>query len=111
MADQPDSPPLSCEITREHDTARLRLLGELDLDTTPTVEAEISALRKSGTRTLVLDLTGLTFMDSSGLRCILDCDAEARQDGFSVALIEGPPAVHRVFELTNTHTRLRFVAD
>jgi anti-anti-sigma factor len=111
MAEQPDLPPFSCEITREHDSARLRLLGELELDTTPTVEAEINALRETGTRSLVLDLTGLTFMDSTGLRCILDCDAEARQDGFSVALIEGPPAVHRVFELTNTHTRLRFVAD
>jgi anti-sigma B factor antagonist len=106
----PTPPPFSCEVTREHDTAVVRLLGELDLDTTPILQAKISDLRETGTHILVLDLSRLAFMDSTGLRCILDCDAEARNDGFSIALIEGPPAVHRVFELTNTHTHLRFIA-
>jgi hypothetical protein len=52
---------------------------------------------------------GLGFIDSTGLRCILDLDAESRLDGFSIALIQGPPAVRRVFELTNTDTLLRFI--
>jgi anti-anti-sigma factor len=58
---------------------------------------------------LVLDLANLEFIDSTGLRCILDLEAESRQDGFSIALIQGPPAVRRIFELTKTDTRLRFV--
>jgi anti-sigma B factor antagonist len=58
---------------------------------------------------LILDLSGLEFMDSTGLRCILTCDAEARRDPFTIALIPGPPAVQRVFELTNTRTHLPFI--
>ena len=101
--------PFRVDVSREGDTARLRLAGELDLDTTPILQAKIAALRETGVRSLVLDLTGLEFIDSSGLHCILDWDAESRQDGFTIALIPGPPAVRRIFELTNTDTLLRFI--
>lgn len=101
--------PFRVDVSRHEDSARLRLTGELDLDTTPILEAEITALRETGSRSLVLDLSGLEFIDSSGLHCILECEAESRQDGFSIALIQGPPAIRRIFELTNTDTLLRFV--
>jgi hypothetical protein len=52
---------------------------------------------------------GLGFIDSSGLRCLLELDAEARQDGFSIALIPGPPPAQRAFELTDTAARLPFI--
>ena len=103
-------PPLfSCRAVREHDTVRLQLVGELDLETAPLLRDEIAAVRETGARSLILDLRRLTFMDSTGLRCILDCDAEARQDGFSIALIQVSPAVQRVFEITNTRALLRFI--
>jgi hypothetical protein len=40
---------------------------------------------------------------------ILTCDAEARQDGFTITLIPGPPAVERIFQLTNTRAQLPFI--
>lgn len=104
-----DPAPFRVDVSREQDTARLRLTGELDLDTTPILQAEIAALRETGSRSLVLDLTDLEFIDSAGLHCILDFDAESRQDGFSIALIQGPPAIRRIFELTETDTLLRFI--
>jgi anti-anti-sigma factor len=48
----------------------------------------------------VLDLRGLTFMDSSGLHLITRWVNEASQDGFAFELEPGPPAVQRIFELT-----------
>ena len=102
-------PAFRCEVSRAADVARLRLEGELDIATTPILEAAIAAQRGNGSRALVLDLTELRFIDSSGLRCILDTDAESRLDGFSIALIQGPPPVHRIFELTNTETHLSFI--
>ena len=73
VADAPDErPSFRVEVSRDGDNARLRLTGELDLDTTPILQAEIAALRETGSRSLVLDLTGLDFIDSSGLHCILD---------------------------------------
>jgi len=105
----PIPPPFSCAVTQQRDTAVLRLIGELDLASAPVLRAEIAGLREAGIRSLVVDLSGLAFMDSAGLHCILDFDSEARQDGFSIALIKGPRTVHRVFEVTQTHAYLRFV--
>jgi anti-anti-sigma factor len=105
----PDAEPLTCVITREHDTATIRAAGSLDLATVPTLETHISELRDIGVRRMILDLSDLNFMDSTGLRCILQCDAAARQDGFTIALIQGPRAVQRVFELTGTTAQLRFI--
>ena len=100
---------LRCQVSRERDTARIQAVGELDLATVPILDAELAALRDAGCRRLILDLSGLAFMDSTGLRCILRYDAEARQDGFSIALIPGPPAVQRVFQVTDTEARLPFI--
>ena len=60
-------------------------------------------------RHLIVDLAGLDFIDSTGLACILRYDAEARQDGYSIALIPGPPAVQRMFQVTETEARLNFI--
>jgi anti-sigma B factor antagonist len=102
--------PFRCKVSRADATARVRVLGDLDMAGAPVLEAEITALCTAGTRSIVLDLTGLRFIDSTGLRCILECVATSERHGFSIALIPGPHAVHRVFELTNTHAFLPFVA-
>jgi anti-anti-sigma factor len=54
-------------------------------------------------------LSDLAFMDSTGLRFLIQCYAESGEDGFTMALLAGPPAVQRVFELTDTTTRLPFI--
>jgi anti-anti-sigma factor len=101
--------PFRCETSHDHDSARILASGELDVATVPILSAEIDAVRKAGFRHLILDLSTLDFIDSTGLRLILDCDCEARRDGFTIALIPGPPAVERVFELTNTRAHLPFI--
>ena len=101
--------PFRCDVSREPDVARIRPHGELDLDTGPRLRAELDALRAEGFRHLCIDLSDLRFMDCSGLRCILQCDAEARQDGFTLALVPGSPTVQRVFELTQTVSELSFI--
>jgi anti-anti-sigma factor len=57
---------------------------------------------------LIVDLSELDFMDSVGLRLLLAVDADARRDGFSIALVRGPAAVQRVFEITGTADVLPF---
>jgi anti-anti-sigma factor len=77
----------------------------------PTLSAEIAELREGGCRHVIIDLSELSFLDSSGLRCLLDCYAETRQDSHTVALIPGPPAVQRVFEITGTSDHLPFIVS
>ena len=105
------SRPFRCDVERDGDGLRITLEGELDLATAPEVEA---ALREPvdgdgtpGRR--VLDLRGLTFMDSSGLRTILSANGAARRDGWTLQIVAGPPAVQRVFEICGVTDGLRFV--
>jgi anti-sigma B factor antagonist len=81
--------------------------GELDLATVPSIDAEVAELRARGVTSIVLDLREVSFMDSTGVRLLLQLDAESRADGFSFAIVdavEGP--VRRILELTGVDGRL-----
>ena len=107
---QPHDELFRCDVVREGETARIRAIGELDLNAAPTLAAEIAQVREAGCRHVIIDLRKLSFLDSSGLRLLLDCYAESRQDSHTLALIPGPPVVQRVFELTRTSEHLPFIA-
>jgi anti-sigma B factor antagonist len=53
-------------VSRESDTASVRTVGELDLATVPVLSAQIADLRQAGCRHVIIDLSDLTFMDSTG---------------------------------------------
>jgi anti-anti-sigma factor len=107
----PDAEPFSCAVQPERDAVRVFALGALDMATAPVLEAQLAELREAGFRRLILDLSRLDFMDSTGLRLILATDVAARGDGFSIAVVPGPPAVQRVFETTGTMNVVPFVGD
>jgi anti-sigma B factor antagonist len=68
------------------------------------LEQELRHQRRSGFRTLVLDLSELTFMDSTGLHLVMRWTNASAQDGFAFEVEPGPPAVMRVFALAGmTH--------
>ena len=87
------------------------LEGELDIATTPQVEEELRRIEAQHADVIVLDLRGLTFMDSTGLRLLVTADARARDAGHRLAIVRGPAAVHRVLEITGLHSRLDLVED
>ena len=104
-----DPEAFSCEVESEPEAARLRTRGSLDMATAPMLEAQIDELRKARVQRVIVDLSGLDFMDSVGLRLLLSVDASARRDGYSITLVRGPAAVQRVFEITGTAAVLPFV--
>jgi anti-sigma B factor antagonist len=86
--------------------------GELDLSGAAVLEAELERLARDSTlRTMVLDLRGLEFIDSSGLRLVILTDMRWREAGRRFALVRGPDTVHRVFEITQMSERLEFLAE
>jgi anti-anti-sigma factor len=99
--------PLTLETTLNGGTAVIALAGELDLAGTTTLEHELSGLDADA---LVLDLRGLEFMDSSGLRAIAVSAQRAQDAGRRFALIPGAAQVMRVFDITRMRERLQFVA-
>ena len=100
--------PFTCNVTPQRDHVLVAPRGDMDMATVGMVEAELRRLRDSGFDHIVLDLGGLTFMDSSGLHLLTRWANDATQDGFVFELEPGPPAVQRVFELTSMTDLLPF---
>jgi anti-sigma B factor antagonist len=100
----PDS--FSCERGRDGNTAWVRPVGELDLDTAPQLEEELASVRVDGASRLVLDLRRLTFMDSTGLRLVIRWDTVAQDEGFEFAIVPGSDVVQRVIRLTGMDDKL-----
>ena len=94
---------------RSDDEHVIALVGELDLDGAERVTQELQRAEATDARRIVLDLSNLEFIDSSGIRLIIAADARSRMDGDRLVVIRGPQAVHRVFELTGIAERLTFV--
>jgi anti-sigma B factor antagonist len=104
------SPDLfSCDVGRDGGYDWVRPAGDLDLDTVHRVESALAGLREEGAGNLVLDLRGLTFMDSTGLRLVIRWHTAARQNGFRFAIVPGPEIVQRVFRLTGMDAHLTVV--
>lgn len=96
---------------RGQDAHVLAVTGELDLATAPRLEREINASEATSPPRIVLDLRGLKFLDSTGLRLILAADQRARASGRSFELVRAPANVHRLFGITGLDRRLSFVDD
>ena len=101
---------LRCDVIPERTSVRVCPVGSLDLATVDVIEAKLEELWAAGFRALVIDLRGLDFMDSTGLRILLRWSATARRDGVALGIVPGGPAVQRVFEITCTAQSLPFVA-
>ena len=103
-------PTLEFETTKNGAVAVIAARGELDLSGATVLEAELDRLAaEPELGTVVLDLRGLEFMDSSGLRLIAVASQRARERGRRLALVPGSEQVMRVFEITRMRERLDFV--
>jgi anti-sigma B factor antagonist len=85
--------------------------GELDIATAPEVDRRIADALAAGVRRLVVDLRGLTFMDSTGLVLLARWNLGARQDGFDLSLIQGDARIRRLFTLTGLERHFIFEPD
>jgi anti-anti-sigma factor len=105
--------PLTVEARLHRRTALVALRGELDLVSVSKVAEVIDELapRADGVRHLVLDLRGLTFMDVSGLRELINQNEFARSNRHNLAVVRGTEAIQRVLRLTGVEDQLVLVDD
>jgi anti-anti-sigma factor len=78
---------LSIDSRRDGSTHTISLCGELDLASVDDVQHELLRVERSDARRIVLDLSGLSFMDSSGVHLV----AHARSGSPQLRIVRGPP--------------------
>jgi anti-sigma B factor antagonist len=101
---------LSLTSERQGDVHVIALFGELDLATVDSVEQELRRVESTDADAIVLDLSGLTFMDSTGVRLVWRAEARSRADANRLRLKRGPRAVQRVLEISGIADMLPFGA-
>ena len=104
-----DGRALIVSVTEQDDSLRVTVTGELDVSTVPAFNKELAELRHTSARTVVLDLSGTTFMDSTGLSAVLVAEMHARMRGQRFVVVAGPPHVHELFKLTGVDNFLEVV--
>ena len=108
VAEVPAPGPLRIDSRREGDAVVVALNGELDLASAPELERELREAEAANPARVIIDLSGLGFMDSTGLQALLRTRERASSSAYELALRRGPHQVQRVFELTKTADAFSF---
>ncbi|MEU2111065.1 STAS domain-containing protein [Streptomyces sp. NPDC019507] len=92
-------------------TAVVTIRGELDVDTATLLHHHLANQALHGRRHLVLDLSAVGFMDSSGLNVLIRATRETRATGGDLHLAAPTPPVAKLFELTGLSLTTAVHAD
>jgi len=89
---------------------RLTPLGDLDIATAPNLrEAFEDAFSDGDAEMLVIDLTELNFMDSTGIRLLLEMN-DVCEDADRLRIVNGSPSVTRILDLTGVRSILPIIS-
>jgi anti-sigma B factor antagonist len=110
LPDEFEPKPFRCSTEERGNAIHIHPRGDLDMRTVPELDERIGTAKAGGARLVVVDLRGLTFMDSTGLSLLTRWNLEARRDGFNFALVAGSDRVQRLFELTALHEYFTFLS-
>jgi anti-sigma B factor antagonist len=92
--------PLEVNVTAADFGVLVTITGELDIATVPRVRAALSAHDVAGGEAVVVDLSDVTFMDSSGLSLFLTLERELRERGGRLAIACPDGAARLIFDVT-----------
>jgi anti-anti-sigma factor len=97
-----DAQSIAFEITERRDAEQttLELVGELDLAVVDSVRAALSSAKDDAPSRVLVDISGLTFMDSSGLALLVEARQAAAAAGREFVITQPRGQVRKLFQLT-----------
>jgi anti-sigma B factor antagonist len=99
---------LSIQTTAHGERHLIILNGELDIGSAPMLEATLADACAAGAEDVVLDMSGVEFIDSSGLSAIVRGKMLCEEHGCGYCLTPAQRPVQGVFEVTGVASRLQF---
>jgi anti-anti-sigma factor len=102
---------LQLEVRDDERAVVIVARGELDVTSSEQFAAALSRANQSHLPLTVVDLSGLQFIDSSGLATLIKADQEAKSAGRRLAVIRGPRQVQQLLELTGLSERLELIGS
>ena len=93
------------------DAAVIVVSGELDIASAPELEQVLDQIQPEQTKLVIVDLRELEFMDSTGLSIIVRAHQRLSEHDCELTLVQGPPQVQRLLDLTGVAERLRLGAE
>jgi anti-sigma B factor antagonist len=102
---------LRIDVREESDRVVVTLAGELDMANAPLLQDAIESAELVAAKTVVLDLQGLTFLDSTGLRIILAAREQCWRRGQEFAVTPGSQQVQRLLSVTGVGEHLRTISS
>lgn len=90
---------LKIDLTENDAKVRIAVHGEVDLYTSPELRAAILKAVPSVSSGLEVELSGVDYMDSSGVATLVEGFKSARENSKSFVLVAPSPSVMRVLEL------------
>jgi len=104
----PGLEPFAVEVQRHDHVAIVQPRGELDVASVEMLRAALDGIEPA--RRLVLDLRGLSFMDSTGLHLLMALHQRAQRDGFQLTVVAPAAPLDRAIQLCGLDQVLPFAA-
>lgn len=99
------------ETDSEGTSALVTIRGDFDLQVAERASAELTRVEASAPELLVIDLSDLSFLDSSGMGVIAAAQARAADAGRRLLVVRPPPGVRRAFEVSGLDDVINMVDD
>jgi anti-sigma B factor antagonist len=93
------------------EVVRIALSGELDMTRAYTFDEELRAVEAHEPSCICLDLSGVTFVDSSGLARIVAARRRAQRAGRRLVLVRGPAPVQRLLAMAALDQQFEMISD
>jgi anti-anti-sigma factor len=108
----PDDPiDLRIAVSEQGTTSTLEFEGEWGLAEKDASYAAVEQALQRGPECVVLDLSRVSFIDSSGIHVVVRAAKRCAEREIHIVIIPGPPHVHRVFEICQLTDRLPFATQ
>ena len=90
---------------------RVTLEGELDIASAYALDRLLLAIEQQQPRLIVIDLRGLSMLDSAGLARLVSAQRRSRRGGWKLVLVRGGRAIQRVLQMTQLNEHFEIARD